>query len=568
VAVPAIEDTTDFIGWPWPDIEPFYRELEARPIDAAGAVQFLADWSALAERLDETNQRLIVATTRNTADAEAQKLSDSFFGDVYLHAQEADQRLKKKLLALGVEIEGFEVPLQKMRAEVNLFRQENLPLAAQEKKEVDRYYQTTGSQTVEWEGREVPLPELHRPLQDRDRSVRERAWRLSSERRLQDRRVIDEVWRNVLDLRLQMAVNAGYPDYRSFRWQQLNRFDYTPDDAKRFHGAIEEAVVPAAMRLLERRRRLLGLDAIRPWDLYVDPQNLPPLQPYRDVPELKTRTSAVFHDVDPQLGRYFDVMIRENLLDLESRKNKAQLGYCLPFNATMLPFIFTNTAQTHGDVLTLLHEGGHAFHVFEMRQLPYYWQRDIERIGAEFGEVGSMAMELLAAPYLSRAHGGFYSEGDAGRARVGHLESIITDWGWIAGVDAFQHWVYENPESARDPDACDDAYGSLMQRFIRGIDWSGLEEELKTDWRRIPHIFETPFYYLEYGLAQLGAVQIWATALEDQARAMEQYRDALQLGDTRSVPELFSAAGATLAFDAGTLRPAVDLIERTIGELE
>jgi oligoendopeptidase F len=374
-----------------------------------------------------------------------------------------------------------------------------------------------------------------------------------------------------LTLRRQLAANAGFDNYRSFRWQQLLRFDYTPDDCKHFHEAIEQVVTPAVARLYERRRQHLGVEQLRPWDLQgpigyenaVDPPDLPPLHPFDDVSELIEKCDTMFHRVDLKLGDDFSIMRREGLLDLENRKGKAPGGYCTQFAVAKRPFIFMNAVCLHDDVQTLLHEGGHGFHVFESNHLPFYQQR---AVGSEIAEVASMSMELLAAPYLSEREGGFYSDADAARARREHLEEMIIFWSYMAVVDAFQHWVYENADEAMVPANCDAQWEVLWRRFMVGVDWSGLEEELKTGWHRKLHIFTVPFYYVEYGLAQLGAAQVWRNALSDQAGAVASYRRALSLGGTRPLPELYAAAGAKFAFDAATLHSAVSLMEELINQ--
>jgi oligoendopeptidase F len=272
----------------------------------------------------------------------------------------------------------------------------------------------------------------------------------------------------------------------------------------------------------------------------------------------------MFQQVDPQLGEYFAIMRQEDLLDLENRKGKAPGAYCATFQAAERPFIFVNAVGLHDDVQTLLHEGGHAFHAFESGHLSFH---QLE-LPLEFAEVASMAMELLAAPYLTTDQGGFYAPEEASRARVELLESQLRFWPYMAVVDAFQHWVYENHQAARDPDNCDARWAELWSRFMPDVDWSGLEPEMVTGWQRKEHIFEEPLYYVEYGLAQSGAIQIWRNALNDQAGAVAAYRRALSLGGSVPLPELYAAAGARFAFDAATLGQAVNLIEETIAALE
>jgi oligoendopeptidase F len=297
----------------------------------------------------------------------------------------------------------------------------------------------------------------------------------------------------------------------------------------------------------------------------VDPLNRPPLKPYQDADELKTKAVAIFHQVDPQLGKYFETMVKEGLLDIENRKNKAPGAYCTSFATLRRPFIFENAVGLHDDVSTLLHESGHAFHVFESAALPYIQQL---AVGMEFAEVASMGMELLASPYLTRDNGGFYSAKEAACARIQHLETSILFWPYMAIVDAFQHWVYENPAQGSDPDQCDACWTDLWRRFRPGVDWNGFEDVVATGWQRKPHIHTNPFYYVEYGLAQLGAVQVWGNALKNQAKAVASYRRALALGGSVALPELYQTTGAHFAFDAATLQNAVDLMENVIEQLE
>jgi oligoendopeptidase F len=564
--MPALPQTAqEFMNWGWPQIEPVYRELEARELTAAGVNGWLADWSRLSELITETAARLYIATTLDTADDDAQQRFHRYLETVIEPVEQAEQNLRQKLLDSGLQPDGFKIPLRNLRAEAELFREENVPLFTQEQKLVNEYDRIVGAQTVRWDGQEVTLEQLRPVYQNPDRTRRESAWRLAMNRWLQDRSALNDLWRQFMDLRRQMAKNAGYDSYRDFRWKQFNRFDYTPQDCETFHAAIEQVVVPAAARLYERRRQRLGLESVRPWDTDVDPLNRPPLRPFSDVAALDAKAEAIFRQVDPQLGDYFGIMRREGLLDLDNRKGKAPGGYQQDLAAVKRPFIFMNAVGIHDDVQTLLHEGGHAFHCFETAALPYIQQRNF---GAEIAEVASMSMELLAAPYLTTDYGGYYTPSEAARARVEKLEEMIRFWPYMAVVDAFQHWVYTNHEAASNPDNADAKWDELWGRFMQGVDWSGLDDARVTGWHRKLHIFQVPFYYVDYGLAQVGAVQVWRNALRDQAQAVRQYRHALSLGGTRTLPELFAAAGATFAFDADTLGDLVNLIETTINDLE
>jgi len=553
--------------WRWEEIEPFYQELSDRSIDAGNVDGWLRDWSHLSRLIYERFQRIEVAVTVDTTDRDAEKQYTDFLDEIFPRAQAMEQKLKEKLLESGLQPKGFEIPLRNMRAEADLFRAENLPLISEEMKVGTKYDKIVGAQTVEWEGQELTIPQIAPLMQKSDRSQREQLWRLAMKRQIQDRQTVNELWIKLLNLRFQLARNADKPDYRAYRWQELLRLDYTPEDTLRFHEAIEQVVVPAAQRVYERNRQRLGVDELRPWDLFQDlyPLYQPPLPSYGSVDNLIETTGRIFYQVDPKLGEYFQTMRDEGLLDLPNRKNKAPGGYCTDFPVAQRPFIFMNAVGVHDDIQTLLHEGGHAFHVFESNHLPYFQQ---QQVGSEFSEVASMGMELLAGPYLGREHGGFYEPREAARARIQHLEQNLLFWPYMSVVDSFQHWVYTHPEEAVDPARCDACWGELWDRFITGVNWDGLEEEKVTGWHRKLHIFRYPFYYIEYGLAQLGAMQVWANALQDQRSAVATYRRALSLGGTVPLPQLFQAAGAKLAFDAETLSKSVQLAEQTIEELE
>jgi oligoendopeptidase F len=558
----------EFNAWPWPQIAPYYDGLLARPLSADTVAAWLADWTRLSALLDETNTRYTIATTVNTADQAAETGYKTYLDTIVPPMGEAEQRLKQKLIDSGLEPAGFAMPLLKLRTEAELFREANLPLLSEERKLGLEYEQIAGARTVQWEGEEIPVIQLYPVLEEPDRDRRERAWRTIFARVADDTPALAPLWRQMVQTRDQIAHNAGLPDFRAYKWRQLFRFDYTPDDAQRFHAAIAEVAVPATTRLWQRRRQQLGVPTLRHWDLNVDPQSRAPLRPYATIAELEDGVERIFRQVDPQFAAYFATMRAEGLLDLESRKNKAPGGYSLGYAVTRQPFIFTNATRTHGDVQTLLHEGGHAFHTFECAPLPYLPQWQEQMLPMEFAEVASMGMELLSAPYLTRDQGGFYTEAEAARARLDNLREIIAFWPYMAMIDALQHWIYEHPADAADIERCDDHWETLVDRYWPGLDWSGVERAKRTYWHQQSHVFTDPFYYIEYGIAQLGAVQVWANAQRDPAGAAAAYRRALALGATVPLPQLYAAAGAKFAFDADTLRDAVGLLERTIAELE
>ena len=561
-------DAESILAMTWQDYEPFYNNLESRKLNTSTIDAWLDDWSALASCVDEQFTRLLIVTSQHTADEELQKQFDTFLDDVQPATKIADQKIKEKLLASRLHPKGFEIALKMMQAEAEIYCAENLPLLAEEQKLANEYDRIMGATTVLWDGEEKTFWEMYTMYSyETDRAVRESAWKTLSERMYLNRDAINALWGKFMAVRLKIAENAGFPDYRTYKWKQSRRFDYTPEDCKSFHTAIEEVVVPAAVRVYERRRQRLGIETTRPWDRDVDQFGRTMLRPAKTVAELNSKALNVFEKVDPKFRGYYQTMIDNDLLDLESRKNKAGGAYSLCYNVARLPFIFMSHTNTKIDVDTILHEGGHSFHSFESAHLRYH--QKVEACSpAEFAEVASMGMELLAAPYLTQKYGGFYTEEENARARISHLESFIAFLPYMALVDAFQHWIYENPSEASDAIKCEEKWGELWDRFMQGIDYSGFEKYKKVYWHGQGHIHTTPFYYIEYGLAELGAVQVFGNARKDQKKAVSDYRKALTLGSTVSLPELFAAAGAKFAFDADTLKNAVDLMEEVIKEME
>ena len=561
--------TAESVGtWPWSRIVPYYEDLLARPLSAETISDWLRDWSRIGSLIDEAGVRFTIATTTNTADAQAESEYTAFLQQILPEVLAVEQRVTQKLLESGLGPSGFGVALRELRTDAALFRPENSVLLAEERRLSLEYDKISGAQTVLWEGKDVPLVQVYPVLQETDRERRERAWRAIQSRYLEDTPSWAALWRSLLTTRQNIAENAGYPSYREYRWQQLHRFDYTLEDAKRFDEAIAEVVVPAANRVQQRRRDRLGLATLRPWDEKCDPDGLPPLHPYQTLDELQDGVERIFAQVSPRFAAYFATMRRERLLDLESRDHKASGGYQLELAAVRKPFIFTVAVGTQRDVETLLHEGGHAFHVYETAPLPYLQQHSEQMLPTEFAEVASIAMEFLGSPYLAASRGGFYSEAEAARARIEHLEGVITFLPYMAMIDSLQHWVYEHPEAAKDLSAVDDVWLRLVDSYDPVTDWSGLEREKRGFWHRQSHVFQDPLYYIEYGIAYMGAIQVFANARRDQKSAVEAYRRALALGNTAPLPELFAAAGARFAFDAPTLHSTIQVLEEVAAELE
>lgn len=548
-------------GRDWTTVEPHVHALLAEPLAAGGVPGWLRRWSDLEKHLYETEARLQRARSENTLDEAAERAYLDFVEHVQPHWRVATNDLKTKLLA----VEGYEPGpdeaqmLRRFRAEADLFRPENVELLSRIAVLATEYDKLVGAMTVRLDGRDLTVQEANARLLEPDRDLRERAWRASQDEYLKVREPLDELYLKLLALRRQVARNAGLPGYREYAWREYGRFDYTPEDCATFHDAIEATVVPIVERLNEARRARLGVDSLRPWDLEVDPDSRPALRPFSEVAQLEAAGARVFGRVDPDLGEQFG-RLRHGQLDLASRKGKAPGAYCESFPVLRLPYIFQNAVGTHGDVQTLLHEAGHAFHdLHSLEAHELFWNAGAPM---EFCEVASMSMELLASPYLERERGGLYSAEEAARARAEKLEGDLRFLPYMAVVDAFQHWVYAEAPVDVTAAQLDARWDELWRRFMTGTDWTGLEVERATGWHRKLHLFHRPFYYVEYGLAQVGALQVWRNALDDQAKAVRQYRAALSLGNTRPLPVLFETAGARFAFDRRTVGDLVDLAAR------
>jgi oligoendopeptidase F len=562
----ALPETAEaFKNAAWQDVAPFYEELVARPLDRQTADEWLGDWSRFESLLAEAAALANFAYCVNTADREAEAAHLRFYSEIDPQADEQRTKLQRRLVELDYVKPGLETTVRKFRNQMEIFSEANVPLFGELAKLSTAYAKTVGAMTVDWDGQEKTPPQMLPYLEDGDRAIRERAFRAMFKPYIEQRGELAGIFDRMYELRQHVAKNAGFDNYRDYVHREKNRFDYTPDDCFRFHEAVETAVRPAIERLQEVRRRHLGVDRLRPWDSNVDPKGRPALKPYAKVGDLISHASSVFGHVDPEFRTYFQTMADAGLLDLENRKGKAPGGFCDSLPVRKLPLIFMNAVGIDEDVRTLLHESGHSFHVFEAARLPLFFQR---HTGSEMAEVASMSMELLASPYVDRTHGGYYSEADAQRARRALLERAVLFFTHCASVDAFQQWIYTDPDGS-DAAARDRKWLELRRRFEGDVvDWSGLDAERVARWYLQPHFFEYPFYYIEYGIAQLGALQVWRNSLRDRGEAVRKYREALALGGTKSLPELYSAAGARLIFDADGMRELIDLAEETLSGLD
>ena len=504
MAIPLPETSESFEQLSWAEVKPFYDELVARKLSQESVQAWLAQWSHLSELVDETLARLEIACTQNTVDQQARERKERFLTEIALPVQLYDQRLKEQLLESSLSPSGFSIPLRNLRTETVLFREANLPLLNEEESLGGEYMQAIAAQMVPWEGREVNIPSLKPVLLDPQRQRREMAWHLMNERQKADRERLHRLWIKGIRIRQQIAHNAGFENYRDYRWQQLFRFDYTPTDCQRFHEAVEQVIVPVASTIWEKRRKRISVESLRPWDIH-----------------------------------------------LEARHR---------------PFIF-GRVNTLWDIITIFHETGHAFQVFEMRHLPCIHQRKASFLPLEFAEVASTSMELIGAMYLHQA--GFCTADEEARLRIQHLERFVTQLFPLAvRGDAFQHWVYEHPELAVSLSACDEKWAELTLRYVPDIDWHDLSEERGAEWQQVRHFYGWPFYYIEYAFAALGALQVWNNYVHDPRSAISRYRSALSLGATRTVPELFEVAGVKFAFDVATLSEVLQPLMQTIKQLE
>jgi oligoendopeptidase F len=538
----------------WEDLDPLFRQLlDARPASPAALERWLEDASELMAAIDEERTRRYVAMTCQTDDAERERAFLTYIEEIMPKVKPLADRLDQAYLnsphraALSVRYRQLDRLIENR---VSLFRQENVPLETEEARLKQQYQKITGAMAVTFRGKEHTLQQMARYLEETDRALRQEAWELVARRRLQDRDAIESIFDDLLKLRERIGRNAGFADYRAYAFRHRERFDYTPEDCLRFHDAVEQTVLPVVRRLHAERRQALRLDRLRPWDLDVDPLGRPPLRPFSDAAQLIGGVGRIFARVDPELAQQFRFMRDRALLDLESRKGKAPGGYQSTMAERRVPFIFMNAVGLDEDLRTLLHEGGHAFHMFAARQDPIIEHREAP---LEFCEVASMGMELLASRYLDV----FYlSPEDARRSYRDMLERIVLLFAWVATVDAFQHWLYTHPGHGHDKRRA--AWLQTFRRFLGDLDYTGYEEIEATLWHRQLHVFLYPFYYIEYGIAQVGALQIWRRAKADHAGAVKRYREALALGGREPLPTLFAAAGAEFDFSARTLAPLMD----------
>jgi oligoendopeptidase F len=550
----------------WDDLQPFYDNLKSREINSAADLrQWFLDRSELESYLSENFAWRYIRQTCDTANSGLINALQFFITEIQPKLAEYGNELDKKAVDSPylneLTDQGFAITIRGMKKAIELFREENIPLQTEMQTEERRYGAIAGAMTVTLDGEEMTLQKASDRLQSSDRSVREEAWRTIAERRYQDHEVLDELLNKLVTLRDQVGKNAGFANYRDYMFAAMGRFDYTPQDCFNFHDSVKEAVVPLLNDMAASRKEALKVDQLRPWDTKVDPKGLPPLKPFESGEELLDKTIRCFSRLDPFLGNCLQIMKNMKHLDLESRKGKAPGGYNYPLEEIGVPFIFMNATSNLRDMVTLLHEGGHAVHSLVTRDLAL---NSFKHTPSEVAELASMSMELITMDFWDEF---FDNDADLRRAKIQHLESIIETLPWVATVDKFQHWMYENPEHTAEERT--GAWVEIYNQFTDKImDWSGLETLQKYLWQRQLHIYEVPFYYIEYGIAQLGAIGVWKNYRENPEKGLKGYLDALKLGYTAPITEIYQAANIPFDFSKNYIAELMQFVQSELERLK
>jgi oligoendopeptidase F len=553
----------EHVSMEWATIEPFYKNLLERPLQSLHDLRaWFRDRSELESMLAEEVAWRYIRMTCNTADEALQNSFNDFVTNIQPQATRLTHQLNEKCLSnpflKDLEQEkGFRITIRSLRKQAEIFREENIPLQTELQIKEREYGAIAGAMTIEWEGKEITLQQASNLLEEQDRSKREKAYFAIQNRRYQDKDKLDELLSELIKLRHQVATNAGFKNYRDYAFAALGRFDYTPDDCFKFHEAVAKEVMPLVEELARERKQAMKLETLRPWDMQADPTGLPALKVFDNTEELIEKTIRCFDDLDAFLGDCLRRMREMGHLDLESRKNKAPGGYNYPLAETGYPFIFMNATSNLRDLTTLLHEGGHAVHSVLCKDLEI---NTFKEPPAEVAELASMSMELITLPFW---HHFFEDENHLKRAKREHLEDLLTVLPWIACIDKFQHWLYENPHHSTTERQ--EAWKRIYTEFSPSeIDWSGIEHFQAYHWQKQLHLYEVPFYYIEYGFAQLGAIAVWRNCQKDLKSGLKAYLDALSLGYTQSIPEIYRAASIQFDFSPEYIAELMQFVKSQI----
>lgn len=506
-----------------------------------------------------------IRMTCNTEDKKLEEDFAFFMMEIQPKIQPYADRLNRKLVESpyrkNLDEKKFFTYLRSVQKSIDLFREKNIPLQAELNVLQQQFGVISGKMTVEIEGQEYTLQQAMKFLESHDRALREEVYRKVNERRLQDKEGLNALFTKLVEKRQQIAVNAGFDNYRDYKFRELGRFDYNKEDCFDFHEAVKLHVLPLVDLIMERKRTRLQLPTLRPWDTEAEPEGTQPLRPFSSGNELLEKSISCLNELDPFFANCLKTMKRMQRLDLDSRKGKAPGGYNCPLAETGAPFIFMNAAGQMSDVTTMVHESGHAVHSFLAHPLELY---SFKEYPMEIAEVASMAMELFT---MDHWHVFFANKDELRRAKEHQLERVITIFPWIATIDKFQHWIYEHPGHTEEERA--ENWVRILNEFSsRIVDFSGLEEYRRYAWQRQLHLYEVPFYYIEYGIAQLGAIGLWKQYKTDKKKAIEHYIKALSLGGTRTLPELYEAAGLKFDFSPDYISELMEFVQLEMNKLE
>jgi len=555
----------DFLITDWASLEPFFKELSERPLDSPKALEkWMKDISELEAIVSEDACWRQVRMTCDTENKTLEEAFNYFYMEIQPKIQPYGDLLNRRLVNCSftneLDQKKYFTYLRSVKKSIELFREENIPIQAELSVLQQHYGSIAGKMTIEQDGVEFTLQQAAKFLENPDRNIREQVYRKINERRLQDKQPLHDLFGKLVQKRHQLALNAGFANYRDYKFAEMGRFDYTPADCFQFHKSVAEHVVPLVNEIYNAHGKKLGISPLRPWDTEAEPAGIEPLRPFKDGIELLQKTIACFNKLDPFFGDCLVKMNELKHLDLDSRKGKAPGGYNMPLSESGAPFIFMNAAGQMSDVTTMVHEGGHAVHSFLSHGLEL---SAFKEYPTEMAEVASMAMELFSMDHWEMF---FDNAEDLQRAKRHQLERVITIFPWIATIDSFQHWVYENPNHT--PEERTTEWTRILTLYSSSaIDFSGLDEFREISWQRQLHLFEVPFYYIEYGIAQLGAIGMWKQYKENPAAAIENYTKALSKGGTQTLPELYKTAGLSFDFSPDKIRELMDLVRSELQKL-
>ena len=549
----------------WDNLAPIFDELLARQIDNVTELEtWLKDKSELEAALEEDFAWRYIKMTCDTANEKLVKDFQYFAIEIDPKTAPLSNQLNQKLVASAyieeLDTDKYFVFLRAIRKDLEIYREENIELFTKLQVTQQRYQAITGAMSVVINEQEYTLEQAANFLKDTNRSVRQQAWETIQQRRLVDKDDLNVLFDELIVVRNQVALNAGFENYRDYMFQAMGRFDYEPKDCYEFHEAVEKEIVPILKEQAEIRAELLGLQLLKPWDQEVSTTGKSALKPFKNGEELIDKSIDCFNAIDPQLGQMLAIMKENNLFDVESRKGKAPGGYNYPLAESGAPFIFMNSANSLRDLTTMVHEGGHAVHTFLTAKLEL---NDFKHCPSEVAELASMSMELMSMDYW---HLYFDNEEDLIRAKKEQLFDVLKTLPWVAVIDKFQHWIYTNiGHNAADRE---EAFKQIYTSFGAGFsDWAGQEAEFANIWQKQLHLFEVPFYYIEYGIAQLGAIAIWKNFKENPEKALQQYLDALALGYTKPINEIYETAGIKFDFSVSYIKELAAFVKNELDKL-